>query len=117
MEAQATVLINISPASSPIVIDATGVPATGSVGSPYSGQFEASGGQAPYTWLDISSSQTLENPSDILGFPVGTELNPDGSVFGTPTEAGGFEGTAQVADANGAVAQVKVKSKLANVKK
>jgi hypothetical protein len=62
---------------------------TGQVNVPYSSALTASGGLAPYTFSIIGGS-----------LPPGLTLNPTtGAITGTPTTAGTFSFTAEVADA------------------
>ena len=65
----------------------------GTVGTPYSQTLAASGGTAPLTWS--VSTGTL---------PTGLTLSATGSLTGTPTAAGTFTFTIQVADATRATA-------------
>ncbi len=81
----------------PVVVPSTGLTITnasplpsGTVGSPYSQTFAASGGQAPYHW---GGSGTL---------PAGLGLDPNsGTLSGTPTAVGTSNFTIQVADSTG----------------
>ena len=50
------------------------------VGSDYSAQLSAAGGQAPYTWSFSPGS---------AGLPAGLNLTSDGQISGTPTGPGG----------------------------
>ncbi|HVP00135.1 MAG TPA: Ig domain-containing protein [Bryobacteraceae bacterium] len=86
--------ITISPATLP----------GGTVGTAYSQALTAAGGQAPYTW-----SVAAGNP------PGGLTLDPaSGVLSGTPTAAGTFAFTAQVADATGAIGQMRYSLTIAN---
>jgi hypothetical protein len=58
----------------------------GAAGKPYSHALSATGGTPPYTW---SATGTL---------PPGLSLTPAGVIAGTPTAAGNFSFTVQVAD-------------------
>lgn len=62
----------------PVVLTVAGTAGNGTVGMPYSAQFTASGGSAPYTYSVGSGA-----------LPAGTALNAStGLVSGTPTTAG-----------------------------
>lgn len=66
---------------------------SGPVNSPYVIQFAATGGASPYTW-SVSPGSTL---------PPGLTLNSGtGEMQGTPTQAGEFQFTIRVEDAEGA---------------
>jgi hypothetical protein len=65
----------------------------GTVGTPYSQTLAASGGTAPFTW-SVSTG----------ALPTGLTLSATGSLTGTPTAAGTFTFTIQVADATRATA-------------
>ncbi len=65
----------------------------GTVGTPYSQTLAASGGTAPLTW-SVSTG----------ALPTGLTLSATGSLTGTPTAAGTFTFTIQVADATRATA-------------
>jgi len=112
MQISANVLILVSNPSN-LVIDASGVPATATVGVPYTGAFAASGGVAPYTWTDTSSSESVVAPA-VSGFPTGLTLNSDGTVTGTPAasiaDQTTFKAQATVTDSTGASVLAKVKS-------
>ncbi len=69
-----------------LVISAITLPA-GLVGNTYNTSFAATGGITPYTWTLYSGS-----------LPVGMNLGSSGSLAGTPTTAGQFTLTVQVAD-------------------
>lgn len=58
-----------------------------SLGTPYSFQFEVSGGVAPYTFAIISGS-----------LPPGLLMLNDGTVYGTPTAIGVFQVQIEVSD-------------------
>lgn len=75
-----------------LAVDEAALP-TGTVGAPYSAGFAASGGVAPYSWSVSAGS-----------LPPGLALGGDGSLSGTPTEAGQWPFTVQAADAKGSVA-------------
>ncbi|MBI1761248.1 MAG: putative Ig domain-containing protein [Acidobacteria bacterium] len=71
-----------------LVLATTSVP-SGTVGTAYSATFAATGGVAPYQWSITVGS-----------LPAGLTLNAaTGVISGTPTAAGTFNFTAQVADA------------------
>lgn len=65
---------------------------SGTVRIPYSETLVASGGVAPYTW-SLAPGGTL---------PLGITISPNGEVSGSPSSAGTFSFTAQVADSIGA---------------
>ena len=72
-----------SPTATPeaLVLDTSGVPLTGIVGTPYSGQLTATGGNGPYTFSIWSG---------IL--PTGLTLDGStGAITGIPSEANAFE--------------------------
>ncbi len=54
---------------------------TGTVGSPFLAKAVASGGTAPYTY-------TIDYPITRGALPPGLTMTPDGTVSGTPTDAG-----------------------------
>ena len=66
----------------------------GLVNSAYSASVSAAGGTSPYTWTIASGS-----------LPAGLSLASNGSISGTPTTAGTFTFSAQVADATAPAAQ------------
>jgi len=67
---------------------------TAQVGTPYSSELVASGGQAPYTFSISAGS-----------LPPGLSLNLNtGAITGIPTTAGAFSFTAQVTDSSGQTA-------------
>jgi hypothetical protein len=69
-------------------------PPDGTVGTPYTAPtFDLDGGTAPFTWTITAGS-----------LPPGLTLADDGTIAGTPTEAGTFDFTVSVADANGLTA-------------
>jgi hypothetical protein len=61
--------------------------ASGTIGSAYSATMGAAGGSAPYAWSIIAG-----------GLPSGLSLTTGGAIAGTPTTAGTFTFTMQVAD-------------------
>jgi hypothetical protein len=65
----------------PLVITNTTLP-KGTVGAPYTAQLGATGGQLPYNCWSLAAGSA--NP------PPGLTLNCDGSITGTPTNAGTF---------------------------
>ncbi|HEV2475452.1 MAG TPA: Ig domain-containing protein [Candidatus Dormibacteraeota bacterium] len=68
----------------------------GEVGVAYAAvSLSASGGAAPYSW-SVSTG----------ALPGGLSLGPSGSVSGTPSSAGSFSFTIQVADAGGGTASI-----------
>ena len=80
--------ITIAPAPTPPTVTTSALP-NGTVGQLYNATLAASGGATPYAWS--SSAGAL---------PGGLNLNPNGSLSGTPTAAGNFDFTASVKDAN-----------------
>lgn len=79
--------LTINPPNS-VVITTSSLP-NGTIGSAYSSSLSASGGTAPYTWSILSGS-----------LPNGLNLISMGSIQGTPTTAGTFNFTIQVADSS-----------------
>ena len=68
----------------------------GEVGVAYAGAaLTASGGRAPYKWTIFSGA-----------LPAGLTLGDDGSITGTPTTAGNFSFTLQVADSANSTASI-----------
>ncbi len=65
-------------------------PAAAMVGRPYNGTLTATGGTAPRVFA-VSSGV----------FPLGVTLNADGTLSGTPSQAGSYTFQAEVSDANG----------------
>jgi hypothetical protein len=87
-----------SPSSTPTAaFQASGSPFHGGeVGVAYGAvSLTASGGVAPYRWSVNTGA-----------LPGGLALGPDGSVSGTPTSAGNFSFTVQVADAGDSAASI-----------
>ncbi|MEU4472490.1 fibronectin type III domain-containing protein [Micromonospora sp. NPDC023888] len=84
-----------SAASAPVTINASPSlnfppPPPGEVGAAYSDQLTVTGGTAPFAWSISAGS-----------LPPGVTLNPStGLLSGTPTTAGSFSFTVQVADAS-----------------
>ena len=74
-------------------ISVTGTAPAGTTGSSYQGSFAASGGSAPYTF---GATGTV---------PPGVSFNPDGTLGGTPTQAGSFPFTVTATDADGCAGQ------------
>jgi hypothetical protein len=70
----------------PLAITTVSLP-VGTAGTVYSQALAASGGTAPYTWSTTSGA-----------VPPGLTLSSAGAVSGTPTTAGAYAFTAQVAD-------------------
>ncbi len=71
--------------------DGLGNPQDGTVGEPYSGGYQATGGTPPYTsWAIVEGS-----------LPPGMSLDPSsGALTGTPTQAGDYSYTVQVTDSS-----------------
>jgi hypothetical protein len=88
--ATSSVSIVISAATPTITITGT-LPATGTVGAPYTGSLTASGGTAPYMW------SVTGLPAGVTPSGVGT---PTVTASGTPTTAGTSAVSATVTDAN-----------------
>lgn len=63
-----------------------------SLGSPYTFQFEAVGGETPLLWR-LADAQDLAN--------TGLDLSEDGELAGTPTEAGRYQIEVRVVDRDG----------------
>jgi len=77
-----------SPSGGPITLQTTSLP-KGFVRRPYTIQLQAQGGLLPLSWKLVG------------GFlPQGMELNPDGTLQGTPTSKGDFRITVAVHDSN-----------------
>ena len=74
-------------------ITIAGVPPSATVGVPYSFQFAASGGTAPYNFSLMSNT---------FGAFTGLSVSVDGILGGTPTATGNSSFTIQVKDAKGA---------------
>lgn len=72
--------------ASPLVITTTSLP-SGNAGINYNQTLNASGGQPPYAWTNISGT-----------LPTGLSLTSGGVLFGTPTGGGTFNFTVQVSD-------------------
>ena len=71
----------------PLVLTTTSLP-NGTVNASYAATLAASGGVTPYSWSIVAGS-----------LPAGLALNPaTGAISGTPTAAGSYSFTAQVAD-------------------
>jgi hypothetical protein len=88
-----SVTITISPAgpvASDLAIDLSGVPKSGTVGEPYSGQIKVTGGTPPYK-LSVDAGQ----------LPPGVVLSDDGSLSGTPTQDGSFDAEFDAEDSAG----------------
>ena len=81
--------------AAPLAITTTGLP-TGATGTSYDQVPGASGGTVPYgSWSVVSGS-----------FPPGMSLcSTNGEMWGTPTTAGVYQFTLEVADSSGATAQ------------
>ena len=88
----ATKAYSVTVATAAVTITTATLPG-GTVGTPYSQTLAASGGTAPLTW-SVSTG----------ALPTGLTLSATGSLTGTPTAAGTFTFTIQVADATRATA-------------
>lgn len=103
----ADIEIVVSDAASPLVVDASGVPTTATVGTPYNGTLKASGGVPPYTVALTSGA-----------LPDGLALTTDGPdagiISGTPTTAEDSNFELTVTDSADAPASKTVKAKLSN---
>ena len=95
--ADVQVNITINVAGAPLAVDASGVPSSAAVGVAYNGAIKASGGVPPYTFTDTGKA-----------LPPGLVLNADGTITGTPTQAGSFTDAIDVSDTAGGSAAVKV---------
>lgn len=85
------ITISVAPGSSPdLTLDTSGVPTSATVGQPFSGALKVSGGTPPYSFSVSAGS-----------LPDGVSLMSDGSFSGTPTVAGDFTFTVEVADSQG----------------
>lgn len=90
--------ISVSQPAAPLSVDASGAPATATVGQPYSGVLKASGGTPPYSFALTSGS-----------LPDGLVLGAtDGTITGTPGTAGDFDAEIDVSDSAGASAKARV---------
>ncbi|MEO7654050.1 MAG: putative Ig domain-containing protein, partial [Bryobacteraceae bacterium] len=79
--------INIQGAASLIIASTPSPLPNGTVGTPYSASFSASGGTSPYTWALVTGS-----------LPTGLSFSPAGAITGTPTGTGTFTASIQVND-------------------
>src|SRR5271154_3098939 len=86
---QGQVQLSITVTGTPgLTIDASNMPASAVVGSPYSGSLAVSGGIAPYSFVISAGS-----------LPAGLTLDPvQGTITGTPTAAGANSFTVNVTD-------------------
>ena len=80
-------VLSLTVGPAPAVTSSTAGVATGAVGQPYHAALVATGGVAPYGW-------TIDTGS----FPPGLSLDRYGAIVGTPTAAGTFAMTLEVAD-------------------
>lgn len=113
MEALVDLKISITQGEQAISVDASGVPATGQTGVPFSGDLVASGGDGgPYTFTDVSAEQ---NPPGAL--PDGLVCNSDGTITGTPTAVGDFDSTIQVDDQSGNTGAVTLRARTTSAKR
>jgi hypothetical protein len=88
----ASATLSLSVSGAPLSITTVAPLFTGTVGTPYSQTFSAAGGVAPYTW-------TIQS-----GATGGLTLDSNGTLHGTPANAGTFSFTVHVADSAGAAA-------------
>ena len=84
LEAEITLAISVLAGTPGLVIDASGVPSTCTVGEAYSGQLAVSGGVAPYVWALIDGSLpdgiTMDDTGLFSGIPAPDSLTGgDGS--------------------------------------
>lgn len=87
--------VTFSPAAPTLTLTSSRTLPGAAAGAPYSVTLQASGGQAPYTW--ILAGGTL---------PGGMSMNPSSGVLsGTPAAAGNFNFRIQVRDAAGRTAE------------
>lgn len=70
------IFLSVAPSGGNVVVTTASLP-TGTVGSAYAVQMQASGGTAPYHW-------------SATGLPPGLSLSSSGLLSGTPTSAGAF---------------------------
>jgi hypothetical protein len=82
--------------SSTLAITSNATLPAGTVGVSYNTSLGATGGTPPYTWSLVSGGGSL---------PSGLALSASGVISGTPTSAGTFTFTIQVADSAGHTAQ------------
>ena len=92
--ASASLALTVHPASDPLTVNAAPLPEI-AVGQSYAGELTSTGGLAPITWSVTSGS-----------LPPGLSLDDStGVLTGTPTAAGTYPFTAQVADATAPTSQ------------
>lgn len=98
-EVQADITITITNPSNPLAVDVSGIPDTGEVGVPYSGQAVASGGTPPYQFSatgDVPDGLTLDpNEGTLEGTPAADSLGEDAFVL-VVTDAAGATASARV---------------------
>jgi len=95
--ATATVDLTVAPASDPVQVTTSALPA-GEQGIPYAATLAATGGTLPYTWAVADGT-----------LPAGLTLAADtGRIDGVPTTAGTSRATVQVTDGLGAAASATV---------
>jgi uncharacterized protein (TIGR03437 family) len=101
---------NLSAQTVGSVVTITNSPPGGTVGSPYSFQFTATGGTPPYTWTEFGRPSDVPGPSltagrlKILttsgfGVPPGLEFN-GGLISGIPSQAGSYTFNVEVEDSD-----------------
>jgi len=83
-----TYALNVSGITSPLAVQTPSLP-PGTVGQGYSYPLYPSNGTGPFTWSLSSGS-----------VPPGLNVNPSGSVGGTPTTVGTYPFTVQVTDSS-----------------
>lgn len=87
--AQATFTVTIDSNPSQIVTITTGSLPVGAVGRAYLAPLQAAGGVTPYSWTVVAGS-----------LPDSLTLSTAGTISGTPTAAGSFTFTVEVADSS-----------------